>query len=105
MATQNPTRLGLGDGGPLPDDRTNSFGRWVVRWVERLLIAFGVLCLGYYIYAISETYLYQSFEDHELNEILNSPTPAPSERPAAPVQVPRRAVPTGAMIGRIEIPR
>ena len=52
----------------------------------------------------AEARLYQSFEDKQLDAILNSAPPAPPAKSAAPV--PQRAEPqTGSTIGRIEIPR
>ena len=71
------------------------------RWLERLLILAGVLCLGYFLYSYGETRLYQSFEDQQLDAILSS---APPAAPSAPA--PRRPAPApGSTIGRIEIPR
>jgi sortase A len=68
------------------------------------LIVVGVICLGYYIYVYAEARLYQSFEDKQLDAILNSAPPAPRTESAAPV--PQRAEPlAGSTIGRIEIPR
>jgi len=72
--------------------------------LQRLLIVVGVICLGYYIYVYTEARLYQSFEDKQLDAILNSAPPAPPTTSAAPV--PHRAEPpAGSTIGRIEIPR
>ena len=71
------------------------------RWLERILIVFGVLCLGYFLYGYVETRLYQSFEDQQLDAILQEGAPAEG-RAAAP----RRSAPApGSTIGRIEIPR
>jgi sortase A len=110
MATLNLTRLGLGDGGPLPPDRDAHRRSWAARWAERLLVALGVLCLGYYLYTIGEAHLYQTLEDRELDKILNSATPAPSTGATpgagAPGAVaPVRTIPGGSTVGRIEIPR
>ena len=69
--------------------------------LQLLLMAVGVICLGYYIYVYTEARLYQSFEDRQLDAILSSAPPAESSAP-----VPRRAEPpNGSTIGRIEIPR
>ena len=71
------------------------------RWLERLLIVVGVLCLGYFLYGYGEARLYQSFEDQQLDAILQDGAPAEG-RAAAP----RRPAPApGSTIGRIEIPR
>jgi sortase A len=78
--------------------------RGVARFLERLLFVVGVLCLGYYVYVYAEAWLYQRFEDEQLDEILSSEVPeAPSP---SPLPAPRRPRPAqGATIGRIEIPR
>jgi sortase A len=102
MATWSRTSLGLGDhfDGPLVE--RNRRGRRLRRWLERLLITIGVVCLGYFVYSYVEARLYQSFEDQQLDAILQS---APPEAPAAPTG-PRRSPPApGSTIGRIEIPR
>jgi sortase A len=71
------------------------------QWLERLLILVGVVCLGYFAYVYVEARVYQSFEERQLNEILQSApktdggAAAPHHRPPAP----------GSTIGRIEIPR
>jgi sortase A len=73
----------------------------VRRWVERILITAGVLCLGSFLYAYGEARLYQSFEDQQLDAILQS---APSMETVA--NRPRRSPPApGSTIGRVEIPR
>jgi len=94
--------------GPL-DDRYERRPPRASRWLERLLIIVGIVCLGYYGYVYAEARLYQSFEDQQLDEILQSaPKPEtqhPREAPAA-VSVPRRSVPKpGSTVGRIEVPR
>ena len=77
------------------------------RWLERVLVVIGVVCLGYFIYSYGETRLYQSFENEQLDEILKSappsrPSTAPETAPSAPPKPPPAA---GSVIGRIEIPR
>ena len=52
--------------------------------LQRLLIVVGVICLGYYVYVYAEARLYQSFEDKQLDAILNSAPPAPPAKSAAP---------------------
>ena len=75
--------------------------RGAYRWLERILIVVGVLCLGYFLYGYGEARLYQAFEDQQLNAILQDGAPAEG-RAAAP----RRPPPApGSTIGRIEIPR
>jgi len=75
--------------------------RW--RWLERLLLAVAVVCLGYYGYVTAEAYLYQAYETRELDAILHSAPVAPS---AAMAPAARRAEPTpGSAIGLIGIPR
>jgi sortase A len=108
MATWRPVRLTPNDGwGPLPPHATPPPRRGVLRWLERLLLVFGILCLGYYGYVSAEASLYQAYETRELDAILASgPPPAPAvasrETPAA---IPRRVVKAGSAVGRIEIPR
>src|SRR5215217_6136972 len=84
MRTWNRTNPALVDhfDGPLePRRRRRLRAR---RWAERLLIAIGVLCLGYFIYAYGEARLYQAFEDEQLDEILSSEVPAQPTTPAVP---------------------
>ena len=66
------------------------------RWLERFLLAVGLVLLGYYAYVSIEAHLYQAVENRELDAILAS-GPHESRRPAPP--------PPGSTIGRIEIPR
>jgi sortase A len=69
---------------------------------ERILIAVAIVAFGHFSYVRAETYLYQRFENRELNRILHSrqasETPSGADAFAAPPQ-------RGALIGRIEIPR
>jgi sortase A len=73
----------------------------VRRWLERLLLIVGVVCLGYYLYVYAEARLYQSFEDQELDAILRTERPAGAPVPALPREPPA----PGSALGRIEIPR
>ena len=59
--------------------------------------------LGYYAYASIEAYLYQAYENRELDAILASRTP-PATNLAIPNRTPRTAA-RGETVGRIEIPR
>ena len=98
------------DRGPLPphsDPPPPS--RRGLRLLERLLLAFGIACLGYYAYVSAETALYQAFETRELDAILSSaePTPIPSgaARSSTTVILPRSRPAAGTPLGRLEIPR
>ena len=92
--------------GPLPPHAYPPRSNRGLRWLERIFLLVGVLCLGYYGYSYVESALYQSFENRELDAILRSAPPraqvpdaetatAVAERPPAP----------GTPLGRIEIPR
>jgi sortase A len=75
------------------------------RWIERALFLIAVVCLGYYLYSVAESHLYQAMENRELDAILASAPPAVGR--AAPLSTPRpapRPAP-GSVIGRVEIPR
>jgi sortase A len=87
-----------GDPDATPPRRRTSRAR---RWLERLLVLIGVVCLGYFLYVYVEAQLYQSFEEQQLDAILRTEIPAGSAAAA-----PRRRAPApGSTIGRIEIPR
>jgi sortase A len=77
--------------------------RPLLRWVERALMIIGVVALSYCGWVFAETYLYQSFENRELEKILASAPAATTATAARSVTV--RAVAAGSTIGRIEIPR
>jgi sortase A len=102
MSTWSRTSLGLRQhyDGPL-EEPIRRRGRGL-RWLERFLVITGVTCLGYFVYTYSEARLYQSFEDEQLDAILQSaPANAASSAPIG-----RRSPPTaGSTVGRIEIPR
>ena len=104
MATWSRTSLGLGDhfDGPLVE--RNRRGRRLGRWLERLLLTIGVVCLGYFVYTYLEARLYQSFEDQQLDAILQSAPPSETA-PAGPAAPGRTPPAPGSTIGRIEIPR
>lgn len=97
---RNSLRLRERDGDPdIPPARRRRRG--ARRWLERVLIVLGVLCLGYFLYGYAEARLYQAFEDQQLDAILQDGAPA-DDRAATP----RRPAPApGSTIGRIEIPR
>jgi sortase A len=77
--------------------------RRALLWLERILLVVAIVSLGYYTYVSAETYLYQAYENRELNAILAS-GPAHTTPPAAAAGLrPRPA--NGEVIGRVEIPR
>lgn len=68
------------------------------RILEYLLVAIGVLCLGWYAWSSLEARLYQAAENQALDALLANPIAHTTTRP--------RVVPaSGSTIGRIEIPR
>jgi sortase A len=72
-------------------------------WLERVLLVIGFVLLSYYGYVSAETYLYQAYENRELDRILASAPPAAVTAPGTPA---RRVAPAnGEPLGRIEIPR
>ena len=92
------------DRGPLPPHASPAprRPRRALAWLERILLVVGVVCLGYYTYVSAEAYLYQAFENRELDQILAS---APAHA-AAPANAARRPPPAnGEILGRVEIPR
>jgi sortase A len=110
MATWRPVTLIPDNGwGPLPPHATAPPPRRsrVLRWLERVLLAIGITCLGYYAYVSAETALYQAYEMRELDAILASvPEPEPDVvTPAASTVPATRTLAPGSAVGRIEIPR
>ena len=86
--------------GPLPPHASRRRRRRGLLWLERVLLVVAIVSLGYYSFVSAETYLYQLYENRELEAILAS---APNR---APVETARRPRPArGEMIGRVEIPR
>jgi sortase A len=94
------------DRGPLPPHASPAprRPRRALVWLERILLIVAIVCLGYYTYVSAEAYLYQAYENRELDAILAS---APAARTVAPAAAGRvRARPAnGEIIGRVEIPR
>ena len=91
------------DFGPLPPHAAAPRQRRVLLWLERLLLVVGIVLVGYYGYVSAETYLYQAYENRELDAILAS---APAHAASAPAPAARRRIPVpGAILGRSEIPR
>ena len=104
MATPRQARTAPADAwGPLPQHATPPAKR-VIRVLERLLLVFGILSLGYYVYVSAETAIYQSIENRELDAIFASAPPPQTVAPAPAAR--RRVAPAaGSPMGRIEIPR
>jgi sortase A len=76
-----------------------------LKWLERILIVVGLICLGYFAYVSVEARLYQAIENRELDLILASVPPAATPPAATTAAIkPVRPSP-GSALGRIEIPR
>lgn len=75
-------------------------GRGLLRWLERVLLAIGVMALGYYGYVSVESWIYQTRAGRELDAVV-AEAPAAARTPAARRRIPQQ----GETIGRIEIPR
>lgn len=105
MATWRPVTLSLGNAwGPLPPHATPP-RRHSLRWLERLLLVIGIVCLGYYGYVSAETALYQAREARELQAILASVPDRPASAAGTPVVRRREPPPPGSALGRLEIAR
>jgi sortase A len=95
------------DRGPLPPHADPPRRRRGVRFLERLLLVIGFVCLGYYAYVTAESALYQAYETRELDEILaGAPGVAATDvrvDPPLPILRPRSV--TRSLLGRLEIPR
>ncbi len=81
-----------------------------LRWLERLLLLIGVLCLGAVTYAWLDSAVYQYWEGRALDEAADARSrPAASETDALGTfregDARPRSTPEGSLIGRIEIPR
>jgi sortase A len=89
--------------GPLPLRPSPGRRGRIWQTLERLLFVIGLVSLGYFGYVSAESYLYQTFENRELDAILTSVS-GPDR--VASASLPRRPRPAeGSAIGRIEIPR
>ena len=83
-----------------PVVKTSGLSRFcLARVAERGLLVIAILTLGYWAYATAESFIYQTYENRELDAILQS---APA-RLAPPASKPAPA--GGSVVGRIEIPR
>ena len=88
--------------GPLPPHATARPRRPRLIWLERLLLVIAFVCCGYYTYVSAETYLYQAYENRELDLILAS---APARIPDRAHAAARVRPVNGERMGRVEIPR
>jgi sortase A len=88
----------------LPPHATPRRQGHLLRYLERVLLAVAVVCLGYYGYVWGETQLYQAYENRELDAILQS-APAPQVTADTETAARRPEPAAGSPIGRIEIPR
>jgi sortase A len=94
--------------GPLPPHATPEPRRLSparARWLERILLVIGILCLGYYAYVSAETMLYQAYENRELDAILTREAPPATSTAGSSASIPRPSLARGETVGRIEIPR
>jgi len=110
MGTPNPIRLELDDRGLAPSRRPARSRRKTLRRAERLLLFIGVICVGYFLYTYAEAWLYQAFEDRELDKILSDTAPTGTSGTTEETipragALPRRTFAQGSTVGRIEIPR
>jgi len=110
MGTRNPIRLELDDRGLAPGQPAARSRRKTLRRAERLLLFIGVICVGYFLYTYAEAWLYQAFEDRELDKILSETAPTGTSGATNDVAprlgaTPRRTFAQGSTVGRIEIPR
>ena len=76
----------------------------MLRLTERLLLVVGIVCLAWFGYVSAETFLYQAYENRELDAILAA-GPARRDTDAAPAAERRRVPARGEVLGRVEIPR
>jgi len=89
--------------------------RW--RWLERMLLLVGIVCLGTWAYAWLDTAIYQYRENRLLDEAVSDrarPSPAVATETdsldtfrggATAMQRTSGPIPEGSLVGRIEIPR
>jgi sortase A len=70
-----------------------------------VLFAVAAVSLGYYLYVAAETWLYQAYENRELDAILTSVPVGPAPPPGEPAAAARPRIAAGSTVGRLEIPR
>jgi sortase A len=111
----------------LPNDMA-SRGRALLLWIERLLLAVGLLCLGVVAYAVIDARWFELRQGQALDDALRARAAAEraagktaagqgqgrpasetdrldSFHPAAPAAPPPQPPPEGSLLGRLEIPR
>lgn len=89
-----------------------------LRWIERALIAFGLLCVGIWAWSWLDAKIYQYRENRLLEEAANARTVASvasetdalgtfreTSRPSSPPEEKKEPGELGSLVGRIEIPR
>jgi sortase A len=70
-------------------------------FLERLLLAIGLIALGWYGYSHLEARLYQTAENRALDALLTERPTDSDSAPPPPIVMPA----SGTVVGRIEIPR
>lgn len=80
----------------------------ILRWTQRILFAAGISLLSYFVFAVTDAWLFQRSEGRRLEQLLQARRQA--ERVTPPVESPVQpdavmAVAAGGVVGRIAIPR
>src|SRR5262245_1790054 len=75
------------------------------RWLERVLLLIGLLCIGYWAYAWLDARYTQYREGKILDEAASETDALGTFRGSAAASRPRRPAAEGTLVGRIEIPR
>lgn len=82
-----------------------------LRWIERALLAIGILCLGAWAYAWIDTKVYQYRESRHLDDATaraaaeTDALASFQEKDAAAPKPRQEPQPEGSLVGRVEIPR
>ena len=82
--------------------------RWILKWAQRALNVCGIVLLGYYGFAVVDSWIFQRREGRELDRQLRDPRSASQGTPLPEPSTSPQAAPAAAqdgLIGRIEIPR